>query len=256
MSYKHVVLADLKDAFKRMEYYPESNFKGIPNHVTYAMGFLHGNQYHMFNSHIVRDLLKEDKRNIVQEVTNIMSDSSDFVVEDYEKEHKVDGQMRINQIISLKISCFLRQQHVREVFGKLEAYDHPEGELKPISNYTTYTWGFLRGIEFHRSSSWVFVNLSDEDKKSLLIDVVKMSSESFYFTFETSEDFPFKDGYLIIYAADLSAAYQEFNRLYPNEENPDLLNCSEVYSKEEWSKLGLFKGKEPFNEIIAFEFGF
>lgn len=256
MSYKHIVLADLKDAFKRMEYYPERNFKGIPNHVTYAMGFLHGNQYHMFNSHIVRDLLEEDKRNIVQEVTNIMNDSSDFVVEDSEKEHKVDDKMRVNQIISLKISCFLRQQSVREVFGKLEGYNHPEGELKPISIYTTYTWGFLKGIEYHKSLPWIYVNLSDADKKNILIDVVKMSSEPFYFTFGTSGDFPFKDGYLIIYATDLSAANQEFNRLYPNEKNPDLLNYSEVYSEEEWNKLELFKGKEPLDEIVVFDFGF
>ena len=83
-----------------------------------------------------------------------------------------------------------------------------------------------------------------------------MKSESFYFTFGTSEDFPFQNGYIIIYATDISIANQEFNRLYPNEKNPDLLNCSEVYSKEDWNKLELFKGKEPLAEIVAFEFGF
>ncbi|MGN1370613.1 MAG: hypothetical protein ACI4WX_17195 [Aristaeellaceae bacterium] len=62
----------------------------------------------------------------------------------------------------------------------------------------------------------------------------------FYFTYGTSELYPFKGGWTEIVAPDRSAACAIFRMFHPNSYN-GCLNCSEVYSRDEFVKTGMYK---------------
>lgn len=72
--------------------------------------------------------------------------------------------------------------------------------------------------------------------------------EKVYFTFGSSEKFPYQNTYIIIVARDLRDAIKEFRKRFPDR-NPDepCLNCSFYYSESEWQKdcIEYYKDVEP-----------
>lgn len=73
----------------------------------------------------------------------------------------------------------------------------------------------------------------------------------FYFTFGSSKQFPFQSGYIVLYAEDIKAAARTFKSLYPNPLEPDVLNCADYYSQEEWIKVTqkFYKDEAPLKVI-------
>ena len=57
----------------------------------------------------------------------------------------------------------------------------------------------------------------------------------YYFTFDSAEQFPYQNGYLIIYAQDHHSAFQIFRSKYPDRE-PGCLNCSDYYDGKAWER--------------------
>ena len=60
---------------------------------------------------------------------------------------------------------------------------------------------------------------------------VNMEMKRFYFTFGTDERYPFKGGWIIVKAKNLSAAINAFRAYFPNREESGLLNCSDYYDQ-------------------------
>lgn len=75
--------------------------------------------------------------------------------------------------------------------------------------------------------------------------------QNFYFTFGSSESFPYQNGYLIVKATDLIQAIRLFKVYHPNKSR-NIVNCSDWYSQEFWDKhiKELYADREPF-EIIS-----
>ena len=72
----------------------------------------------------------------------------------------------------------------------------------------------------------------------------------FYFTFGTDPEFPYQNGYLVVYASTLSEAVRKFQEKYPNR-MLNLLNCSSVYSRSVWERSGLGEAKDyPCFEVL------
>ena len=59
----------------------------------------------------------------------------------------------------------------------------------------------------------------------------------YYFTFGTDPGFPFYGGWAIVVAPSIKAAGRIFKEYYPNEDDPDLLNCADYYSEEHFQEL-------------------
>ncbi len=57
--------------------------------------------------------------------------------------------------------------------------------------------------------------------------------EKYYFTFGGSENFPFRYAYIIILAGSFGQATSIFREYYPDK-TEGVLNCSFVYTEEEW----------------------
>lgn len=58
----------------------------------------------------------------------------------------------------------------------------------------------------------------------------------YYFTFGTSEYFPFKNGCVVVEAGTRSEAIDKFNAKYPPRKGSILVNCAFIYDQEEWSE--------------------
>lgn len=58
----------------------------------------------------------------------------------------------------------------------------------------------------------------------------------FYYTFGSSPQFPYQNGYIIIEAESFEQADNLFKALFPNPINPHLLNCAFRYSELHWQK--------------------
>lgn len=73
----------------------------------------------------------------------------------------------------------------------------------------------------------------------------------FYFTFGSSKQFPFQNGYIVLYAEDIRAAARKFKSLYPNPYEPDILICSDYYSFEKWKEITqeCYKDEAPLKVI-------
>lgn len=73
----------------------------------------------------------------------------------------------------------------------------------------------------------------------------------FYFTFGSSKQFPFQNGYIVLYEEDIRAAARKFKSLYPNPYEPDLLICSNYYSLEKWKEITqeFYKDEAPLKVI-------
>ena len=60
----------------------------------------------------------------------------------------------------------------------------------------------------------------------------------FYFIFGCSESFPYKDGYLIVYAGSRSDAIRAFRKKHPDKE-PNCINCAFIYTEEQWKQTNM-----------------
>lgn len=58
----------------------------------------------------------------------------------------------------------------------------------------------------------------------------------YYFSFGTDEQFPFINGYIIIEAQNGKAACEIFKAYFPNRPGSSAINCSFVYTEEEFMK--------------------
>lgn len=72
----------------------------------------------------------------------------------------------------------------------------------------------------------------------------------FYFTFGSWEKFPFQNTYLVVVAAGRKEAHAAFREKHPDV-NTGVLNCSEVYSEEQWNRDCAKHYKEPAEVIWA-----
>lgn len=63
----------------------------------------------------------------------------------------------------------------------------------------------------------------------------------YYYSFGTSEQFPFYKGYIIINAPDMGAAHRLFRAYYPDV-NEGIMNCADYYTEEEWNKTSMVDG--------------
>lgn len=59
----------------------------------------------------------------------------------------------------------------------------------------------------------------------------------YYFTFGTDPEYPFCGGWVIIVAPSIRSAGQIFKAYYPNENDPEVLNCADYYSEEHFQEL-------------------
>lgn len=60
--------------------------------------------------------------------------------------------------------------------------------------------------------------------------------QEFYFTFGSSNGFPYQGGYLIVVAHTKEEAFEKFRRKYPDR-HEDTLNCAFYYTRKEWESL-------------------
>lgn len=64
---------------------------------------------------------------------------------------------------------------------------------------------------------------------------IKEKTKPFYFTFGSSLNFPYQNGYVIVWAKNLNEATEIFEAKYPNKRQ-NCLNCSFYYTEEQWKK--------------------
>jgi len=64
---------------------------------------------------------------------------------------------------------------------------------------------------------------------------------NYYFTFGSSETFPFQYGWVKVGAKSKQEAIEEYNRNFPPL-NENTVNCSFIYG-EEFEKTDMFKGR-------------
>lgn len=60
--------------------------------------------------------------------------------------------------------------------------------------------------------------------------------KNFYFTFATSPNFSYKNGYLIVKANSAIEAIRKFRAKYHDIED-NYINCSFYYTEEEWNTI-------------------
>lgn len=65
--------------------------------------------------------------------------------------------------------------------------------------------------------------------------------EKFYFTFGTSKSFPFRGGWVIVYAMNYGNAIEVFRQHHPDR-TPGIINCSDIYSEEQFLSSGMADG--------------
>ena len=79
-------------------------------------------------------------------------------------------------------------------------------------------------------------------------------SKKFYFTFGSSNKFPYQNTYLVVVARDKSSAYEGFRIKYPDRDSKHpCLNCSGVYDEQTWDKYvrKYYSDKKPVDIIFA-----
>lgn len=63
----------------------------------------------------------------------------------------------------------------------------------------------------------------------------------YYFTFGTSEQFPFCGGWVDVIAPSRSAAVRTFREKYPDV-NEGIVNCAGIYTSDQFSRLEMANG--------------
>lgn len=62
----------------------------------------------------------------------------------------------------------------------------------------------------------------------------------FYFTYGTDDSMPYRKGWTEVNAPDENTAVTVFRAFHPDR-NPGCVNCSSIYSEEEFKKTQMFK---------------
>ena len=65
-------------------------------------------------------------------------------------------------------------------------------------------------------------------------------NKKFYFTYGTSDCYPFKGGWTLIYAPNKTAAAQIFKAYHPNPNDSTLLNCCDYYDAQYFEKSSMY----------------
>lgn len=67
---------------------------------------------------------------------------------------------------------------------------------------------------------------------------VSLELQSFYFTFGSDEQYPYGRGdYVIVKAYDIRDAAKAYQRIYPNRDGSECLNCADYYSAKDWESI-------------------
>lgn len=65
--------------------------------------------------------------------------------------------------------------------------------------------------------------------------------ERFYFTFGTSQQFPYRGGWIEVHAPDYHAAVKTFRKKFPDI-NEGIVNCSDIYTATQFEKSEMIDG--------------
>ena len=60
----------------------------------------------------------------------------------------------------------------------------------------------------------------------------------FYFTFGSSEEFPYQGGWVEVLAKDIHEAFRKFRAYFPNRQE-GILNCSDYYTEQAFESSGV-----------------
>ena len=73
-------------------------------------------------------------------------------------------------------------------------------------------------------------------------DPMKPAMRKFYFTYGNSSDYPFRNGWTLIFAPDMKAAQEVFKAYHPNPSGDEhCLNCADFYDEEHFHSAGCFR---------------
>ena len=78
--------------------------------------------------------------------------------------------------------------------------------------------------------------------------------EKFYFTFGTSERFPYCGGWVEVLAPDRSAAVKTFRAKYPDV-HEGIVNCADIYTAAQFESSGMSSGNRGSfcHEILSYK---
>lgn len=65
---------------------------------------------------------------------------------------------------------------------------------------------------------------------------------TYYFTFGMDETFPFQGGWVEVSAPNIRAAARIFKEYFPNDDDPNILNCADYYSEEAFRQSEMITG--------------
>lgn len=65
--------------------------------------------------------------------------------------------------------------------------------------------------------------------------------EKFYFTYGTDKGYPFRGGWTLITAPNMSAAVQIFKTFHPNRDDNECLNCADYYRADYFESSESYK---------------
>lgn len=73
--------------------------------------------------------------------------------------------------------------------------------------------------------------------------------KKFYYTFGSSVDFPFQNGWVVIHAENITKAHEIFRKHFPDR-HENCLNCSFYYTEEKWNTINAnsWKGYKCYGE--------
>lgn len=77
-----------------------------------------------------------------------------------------------------------------------------------------------------------------------------MELKKYYFTFGSDKSFPFRGGWVEVYAKDIRHAAKVFRKKYPDREDYGCLNCADYYSEENFTMLESGNMGEFCHEVL------
>ncbi len=78
--------------------------------------------------------------------------------------------------------------------------------------------------------------------------------ERFYFTFGSSEHFPYQGGWVEVFAPSRRLAVKTFRAHFPDR-NEGIVNCSDIYTEEQFQKTEMVNSNlgAACHEILFYE---
>lgn len=74
------------------------------------------------------------------------------------------------------------------------------------------------------------------------------SLQKFYFTYASNPGFPFQDGWTVVYAKNRGQACDIFNLVHPHYGSSDCVNCSWIYTQDEFEQTSMCQTGKNFNQ--------